>query len=129
MSPNTQLQSVAAFMPQSSSILFGSRIEPWFTESLRRIKPNEPLNSVAEHQTCLSKVLSLPNTIWILVSLMRKGPNFESNPEFYLINIEANVVFVDIPCDEIIFKLTSNIIDALIKYYQDVYCVDAEEKK
>ncbi|ELQ44051.1 hypothetical protein OOU_Y34scaffold00105g3, partial [Pyricularia oryzae Y34] len=138
MPPNTQLQSVAAFTPQPSSmtVVLGSRIEPWLTESLRRIKPNEPLNSVAEHQTCLSKVLSSPNAIWILASLMRKGSKSESDPEFYLVDIEANVVdieanvvLVDIPCDEVVFKLTSNTTDALIKYYQDVYCVDAEEKE
>ncbi|TLD03365.1 uncharacterized protein PgNI_12247 [Pyricularia grisea] len=131
MPPNTQLQSVAAFTPQPSSmtVVLGSRIEPWLTESLRRIKPNEPLNSVAEHQTCLSKVLSSPNTIWILASLMREGSKSESDPEFYLVDIEANIVLVDIPCDEVVFKLTSNTTDALIKYYQDVYCVDAEEKE
>ncbi|KAI6625818.1 hypothetical protein MCOR14_009007 [Pyricularia oryzae] len=131
MPPNTQLQSVAAFTPQPSSmtVVLGSRIEPWLTELLRRIKPNEPLNSVAEHQTCLSKVLSSPNTIWILASLMRKGSKSESDPEFYLVDIEANVVLVDIPCDEVVFKLTSNTTYTLIKYYQDVYCVDAEEKE
>ncbi|KAI6479812.1 hypothetical protein MCOR11_011738 [Pyricularia oryzae] len=131
MPPNTQLQSVAAFTPQPSSmtVVLGSRIEPWLTESLRRIKPNEPLNSVAEHQTCLSKVLSSPNTIWILASLMREGSKSESDPEFYLVDIETNIVLVDIPCDEVVFKLTSNTTDALIKYYQDVYCVDAKEKE
>ncbi|TLS20691.1 uncharacterized protein PpBr36_11039 [Pyricularia pennisetigena] len=130
MLPNTQLQSVAAFTPQPSSmtIVLGSRIKPWLAESLRRIRPNEPLNSVAEHQTCLSKVLSSPNTIWILASLMREGPK-DSDPGFYLVNIEANVVLVDLPCDGVIFKLTSNTTDALIEYYQDVYCVDAEEKE
>ncbi|KAH9427511.1 hypothetical protein MCOR02_012142 [Pyricularia oryzae] len=60
---------------------------------------------------------------------MRKGPKSESDPEFYLVDIEANIVLVDIPCDEVVFKLTSNTTDALIKYYQDVYCVDAEAKE
>ncbi|QBZ56782.1 hypothetical protein PoMZ_01698 [Pyricularia oryzae] len=60
---------------------------------------------------------------------MRKGLKSESDPEFYFINIEANVVFIDIPCNKVIFKLTSNIIDTLIKYYQDVYYINAEEKE
>lgn len=48
---------------------------------------------------------------------MRKGPKSESDPEFYFVDIEANIVFVDIPCDEVAFKLTLNTTDALIKYY------------
>lgn len=51
MPPNTQLQSVAVFTPQLSSmtIVLGSKIEPWLTKLLKRIKPNKPLNNVAEH--------------------------------------------------------------------------------
>ncbi|TLS20598.1 uncharacterized protein PpBr36_11108 [Pyricularia pennisetigena] len=119
MPPNTQPQFIVAFTPQPSSIIivFGSRIEPWLTKSLKRIEPNKPLNSVAEHQTCFSKILLSPNTIWILASLMRKGLKSESDPEFYFVNIKANVIFIDILCDKIIFKLISNTINALIKYY------------
>ncbi|TLS20584.1 uncharacterized protein PpBr36_11297 [Pyricularia pennisetigena] len=130
MPPNIQFQSVAAFTPQPSSIIvvLGSRIESWLTKSLKRIKPNKPLNSLAEHQIYLSKVLLSPNTIWILASLMRKGSKSESDPELYHVNIEANIVLIDIPCDKIVLKLTSNITNALIKYYQDVYYIKTEEK-
>ncbi|TLD03144.1 uncharacterized protein PgNI_12526 [Pyricularia grisea] len=120
------LQSAAAQKPQPSSYF-----EPWLTEILRRIETNEPLDSVSEHQMCLGKALSSPKAIWLLASLMRKTPKSEVDRGFYyqLVDIEANIVLVDIPCNEVVFKLTLNTIETLIKYYHDVYRIDAEGKE
>ncbi|KAI6342794.1 hypothetical protein MCOR25_011157 [Pyricularia grisea] len=127
------LQSAAAQKPQPSSVtvILGSKVEPWLTEILRRIETNEPLDSVSEHQMCLGKALSSPKAIWLLASLMRKTPKSEVDRGFYyqLVDIEANIVLVDIPCNEVVFKLTLNTIETLIKYYHDVYRIDAEGKE
>ncbi|KAL5894993.1 hypothetical protein ACKVWC_000214 [Pyricularia oryzae] len=127
------LQFAAAQKPQPSSVTvtLGSKVEPWLTEILTRIETNEPLDSVSEHQMCLGKALSSPNAIWLLASLMLKTPKSEVDRGFYyqLVVIEANIVLVDIPCNKVVFKLTLNTIETLIKYYHDVYCVDDEGKE
>ncbi|TLS20754.1 uncharacterized protein PpBr36_11003 [Pyricularia pennisetigena] len=132
MSPQILLQS-AAFAPQPSSVTVtvGSRVEPWLAQLLRRTKDNDSLDSVSDHQTCLSKALSSPNAIWTLASLIREHSKSEPNPEYFyqVVDIEAVIVLVDIPCDEVVFDLTSKTIEALISYYQDTYYVDAEEKE
>lgn len=118
------LQSAAAQKPRPSSVTvtLGSKVEPWLTEISRRIEINEPLDSVSEHQMCLGKALSSPNAIWLLASLMLKTPKSEVDRGFYY-------QLVDIPCNKVVFKLTLNTIETLIKYYHDVYCVDDEGKE
>jgi len=79
--------SAAAFAPRASSVnvVLGSKVEPWLTQTLKRInRTKRPLNSVCQHQRCLTETLS-PHAIWTLASLMLpKAPDSElrkdSNP-------------------------------------------------
>lgn len=133
--------SAAAFAPRASSVnvVLGSKVEPWLTQTLKRInRIKRPLNSVPQHQRCLTETLSSPNAIWTLTSLMLpKAPESElkkdSNPlieaifNFQLIHIEAYVVHVDMVLrNEVAFKLTSDTIEALIEYHKDIHCVNTK---
>lgn len=107
------------------------------TATLKRTnKVKRPLNSVAQHQRCLTETLSNPNALWTLTSIMLpKSPKSElledSNPlvealfNFQLIHVEAYVVHVDMVLrNEVAYKLTPDSIEALIEYHKDVHCVD-----
>ncbi|KAI1180373.1 hypothetical protein F4777DRAFT_312816 [Nemania sp. FL0916] len=141
MPPQLLPASAAAFAPRASSVnvVLGSKVEPWLTQTLKRInKVKRPLNSVPQHQRCLTETLSSPNAIWTLASLMLpKHPNAElrrdsdplveaiSNYEF--IHAEAYIVHVDMVLrNEVAFKLTPDTIEALIEHHKDVFCIDAK---
>src|SRR3954454_5730486 len=101
--------SAAAFAPRASSVnvVLGSRVEPWLTQTLKRInRIKRPLNSVPQHQRCLTETLSSPNAIWTLASVMLpKAPDSElrkdSTPlieaifNYQLVHLEAYIVHVD----------------------------------
>src|ERR1700759_4695451 len=131
--------SAAAFAPRASSVnvVLGSKVEPWLTQTLKRInRIKRPLNSVPQHTRCLTETLSSPNAIWSLCSIMvPKAPEAElrkdSNPlvealfNYQLIHIEAYVVHVDmVSQNEVAFKLNQETIEALIEYHKDIYSVD-----
>ncbi|KAH6654647.1 hypothetical protein BKA67DRAFT_286244 [Truncatella angustata] len=133
--------SAAAFAPRASSVnvVLGSKVEPWLTQTLKRVnKVKRPLNSVPQHQKCLTETLSSPNALWTLTSIMLpKAPESElrtdSNPlvealfNYQLLHIEAYIVHVDMVLrNEVAFKLTPDSIEALIEYHKDVHCVDAK---
>ncbi|ETS80449.1 hypothetical protein PFICI_07978 [Pestalotiopsis fici W106-1] len=133
--------SAAAFAPRASSVnvVLGSKVEPWLTQTLKRVnKVKRPLNSVPQHQRCLTDILSSPNAIWTLTSIMLpKLPEAElqtdSNPlleairNFQLLHIEAYIVHVDMVLrNEVAYKLTPDSITALIEYHKEVHCVDAK---
>jgi hypothetical protein len=133
--------SAAAFAPRASSVnvVLGSKVEPWLTQTLKRInRIKRPLNSVPQHQRCLTETLSSPNAIWTLTSMMLpKAPETElrkdANPlieaifNFQLVHIEAYIVHVDMVLrNEVAFKLTPDTIEALIEYHKDVHCVNAK---
>lgn len=139
MPPQLLPASAAAFAPRASSVnvVLSSRVEPWLTATLKRVnRVKRPLNSVAQHQRCLTETLSSPNAIWTLTSLMlSKAPESElrkdSNPlvealfNYQLIHIEAYIVHVDMVLrNEVAFKLTPDSIESLIEYHKDVHCVD-----
>lgn len=132
--------SAAAFAPRSSSVnvVLGSKVEPWLTQTLRRIiKKRRPLNNVQQHQRCLTDALSSKNAIWVLASMMLEqelGAELESDEDslmeatsdFQLVHVEAYVVHVDMVLrNEVAFKLTPASIQKLIRYHQDVHCVKA----
>ncbi|CAK7566968.1 MAG: hypothetical protein SEPTF4163_004925 [Sporothrix epigloea] len=140
MPPQLLPASAAAFAPRASSVnvVLGSKVEPWLTLTLKRInRVKRPLNSVAQHQKCLTETLSSEAAIWTLASLMvPKAPEFElcrdPNPlvealfNYRLIIVEAYIVHVDMVLrNEIAFKLTPDSIEALIQYHMNVHCVDA----
>ncbi|KAK7751500.1 hypothetical protein SLS62_006585 [Diatrype stigma] len=142
MPPQLLPASAAAFAPRASSVnvVLGSKVEPWLTQTLKRInKVKRPLNSVPQHQRCLTETLSSPNAIWTLTSLMLpNAPESElrrdSNPlveaifNYKLIHVEAYIVHVDMVLrNEVAFKLTPDSIEALIEHHKDIYCVDAKE--
>lgn len=141
MPPQLLPASAAAFAPRASSVnvVLGSKVEPWLTQTLKRInKIKRPLNSVPQHQKCLTETLSSPNAIWTLTSLMlpnapepelRKDPNplIEAIFNYKLVHIEAYIVHVDMVLrNEVAFKLTPDSIEALIEHHKDIYCVDAK---
>lgn len=141
MPPQLLPASAAAFAPRASSVnvVLGSKVEPWLTQTLKRInKVKRPLNSVPQHQRCLTETLSSPNAIWTLTSLMlpnapepelRKDPNplIEAIFNYKLVHIEAYIVHVDMVLrNEVAFKLTPDSIEALIEHHKDIYCVDAK---
>lgn len=134
--------SAAAFAPRASSVnvVLGSKVEPWLTQTLKRInRVKRPLNSIPQHQRCLTETLSNSNAIWTLTSLMLpKAPESElrrdeSNPlveaifNYQLLHIEAYIVHVDMVLrNEVAFKLTTDSIDALVEYHKEIHCVDAK---
>ncbi|UZP44115.1 hypothetical protein NXS19_011927 [Fusarium pseudograminearum] len=133
--------SAAAFAPRASvNVVLGSKIEPWLTQTLKRInRVKRPLNSVPQHQRCLTETLSSPNAIWTLTSLMLpKTPECEfkrdaANPlveaimNYELVHVEAYIVHVDMVLrNEVAFKLTKDSIEALVEYHKEIHCVDAK---
>lgn len=141
MPPQLLPASAAAFAPRASSVnvVLGSKVEPWLTQTLKRInRVKRPLNSVQQHQKCLTETLSSPNAIWCLASLMlSKAPEAElrkdSNPlvealfNYQLVHIEAYIVHVDMVLrNEVAYKLTPDTIESLIEHHKDIYCVDSK---
>jgi hypothetical protein len=139
MPPQLLPASAAAFAPRASSVnvVLSSKVEPWLTQTLKRInRIKRPLNSVPQHQKCLTETLSSPNAIWTLTSIMLpKLPEAElrkdSNPlveavfNYQLIHVEAYIVHVDMVLrNEVAFKLTPDSIEQLIEYHKDIHCVD-----
>ena len=132
--------SAAAFAPRSGpTIVLNSRVEPWLTQTLKRVnRVKRPLNSVPQHHRCLNELLSGDNAIWTLASLMlpkapdsqlRKDPNplVEAVFNYQLLHVEAYVVHVDMVSQhEVAFKLTPESIDALVEYHRDIYSVDVK---
>jgi hypothetical protein len=141
MPPQLLPASAAAFAPRASSVnvVLGSKVEPWLTQTLKRInKIKRPLNSVPQHQRCLTETLSSPHAIWTLASLMLpKAPESElrkdSNPlieaifNYQLIHLEAYIVHVDMVLrNEVAYKLMPETIETLIEYHKDIHCVNAK---
>jgi len=130
--------SAAAFAPRASSVnvVLGSKVEPWLTQTLKRInRIKRPLNSVPQHQRCLTETLSSPTAIWTLASLMLpKVPEAEmpSDPNEAMFNhqfihVEAYIVHVDMVLrNEVAYKLTTDSIEALTEYHKEIHCVDAK---
>ncbi|RWA13850.1 hypothetical protein EKO27_g1236 [Xylaria grammica] len=141
MPPQLLPASAAAFAPRASSVnvVLGSKVESWLTQTLKRInRVKRPLNSVPQHQRCLTETLSSPNAIWTLASLMLpKHPDPELCKEsntvveavrsYEFIFLEAYIVHVDMVLrNEVAFKLTPDTIETLIDHHKDVFCVDAK---
>ncbi len=141
MPPQLLPASAAAFAPRASSVnvVLGSKVEPWLTQTLKRInKIKRPLNSVPQHQRCLTETLSSPNAIWTLASLivpkapeadLRKDANplIEAVYNYQMIFLEAYIVHVDMVLrNEVAYKLTPETIEALIDYHKDIHCVDSK---
>ncbi|CAM1505630.1 Fc.00g112670.m01.CDS01 [Cosmosporella sp. VM-42] len=134
--------SAAAFAPRASSVnvVLGNKIEPWLTQTLKRInRVKRPLNSVPQHQRCLTETLSSPNAIWTLTSIMLPktpeadfkrdphNPLVEAITNYQLVHVEAYIVHVDMVLrHEVAYKLTADTIEALIEYHKEVHCVDAK---
>lgn len=141
MPPQLLPASAAAFAPRAASVnvVLGSEKPTWLTQTLKRVnRVKRPLNSVMQHQRCLTELLSHENAIWTLTSIMLpKGPESglrqDENPlvealfNYQLLHIEAYIVHVDMVLrNEVAFKLTKESIEALIEYHKDIYCVDAK---
>lgn len=130
--------SAAAFAPRASSVnvVLGSKVEPWLTQTLKRInRVKRPLNSVPQHQRCLTETLSSTNAIWTLASIMLpKCPEADMPQDLHeqyfshqLIHVEAYIVHVDMVLrNEVAYKLTTDTIDALVDYHEKIHCVDAK---
>ncbi|KAM6506859.1 hypothetical protein FALCPG4_018243 [Fusarium falciforme] len=112
--------SAAAFAPRALS---------------RMNQVERPLNSVPEHQRCLTETLPSPNATWTLTSIMlpktpeadfkrdANNPFVEASMNYELVHIEG---YVDIVFrNEVAYKLTKKAIDTLIEHHKEVYCVDA----
>ncbi|KAK1975293.1 hypothetical protein LZ30DRAFT_605967 [Colletotrichum cereale] len=133
----------AAYATRASSLIvkLGHTVEPWLTQVLRGVNGNtRPLESVLQHQRCLIKILSAPQSIWTLACIMvsrspeselRQGSNqlVEASYDFQIIHIEAYIICVDMVLqNEVVFKLTTESIDAIVEYHQKVHCVDNRTK-
>jgi hypothetical protein len=134
--------SAAAFAPQASSVsvVLGSKVEPWLTQTLKRINrvKQRRLDSAPQHQRYLTETLSSPNAIWTLTSIMlpktpeadfkrdANNPFVEAIMNYKIIHIEGYVVHIDmILRHEVTYKLTKDTIDTLIEHHKEVYCVEA----
>ncbi|KAL5344393.1 hypothetical protein ACLOAV_010653 [Pseudogymnoascus australis] len=138
MPPQLLPATAAPFVRRASvNVVLGSKVDPWLTETLKRInRIKRPLNSVPQHQICLTETLSSTNAIWTLTSIMLpKAPDSElrkdSNPlieaifNSQLVHIEAYIVHVDMVLrNEVAFKLTPDSIEALIDYHKKIHCAD-----
>lgn len=139
MPPQLLPASAAAFAPRANTVnvVLSSKVEPWLTQTLKRInRIKRPLNSVPQHQRCLTETLSSSTAIWTLTSLMLpKAPDSElrkdSNPliealfNYQILHVEAYIVHVDMVLrNEVAFKLTPDSIESLIEYHKDIHCVD-----
>ncbi|KAG9232557.1 hypothetical protein BJ875DRAFT_74468 [Amylocarpus encephaloides] len=139
MPPQLLPASAAAFAPRATSVnvVLSSKVEPWLTQTLKRInRVKRPLNSVPQHQRCLTETLSSPSAIWTLTSIMlqklpeaelRKDPNplVEALFNYQLVHVEAYIVHVDMVLrNEVAYKLTPDSIESLIEYHKEVHCVD-----
>ncbi|TWU71718.1 hypothetical protein ED733_001405 [Metarhizium rileyi] len=135
--------SAAAFAPRASSVdvVLGSKVEPWLTQILKRVnrkrvnRDTGRIKNVPQHQRCLVEILSSPNAIWTLASLMLpKFPEAEMPQEplqklfsYQLVHVEAYVVHVDMVLrNEVAYKLTDGTIDALVEYHEKIHSVDAK---
>lgn len=130
--------SAAAFAPRSApTVVLGTKVEPWLTQSLKRInRIKRPLNSSRQHERCLKETLAGPKALWTLAYLMLpKAPHsnltrsedalVEATSNYQLINVQAYVVHIDMVSEqEVSFKLLPETIDALIAYHKEIYCVD-----
>lgn len=142
MPPQLLPASAAAFAPRASSVnvvLGSGKPEQWLTQTLKRVnRVKRPLNSVMQHQRCLTELLSSENAIWTLTSLMlskapeselRQDPNplVEALFNYQLIHVEAYVVHVDMVLrNEVGFKLSKDTIESLIEYHKEVHLVDTK---
>ncbi|TVY84350.1 hypothetical protein LSUE1_G002874 [Lachnellula suecica] len=139
MPPQLLPASAAAFAPRATSVnvVLSSKVEPWLTQTLKRInRVKRPLNSVPQHQRCLTETLSSSTAIWTLTSIMlpklpdaelRKDENplIEALFNYQLLHVEAYIVHVDMVLrNEVAFKLTPDSIETLIEYHKDIHCVD-----
>lgn len=86
----------------------------------------------------LSAALASIFQTWTLTSLMlpmapdaklqkNSNPQTEAPLNYQLIHIEAYIVYLDFPLEQVTFKLTSHSVDALINYYEEVHCMDILE--
>ncbi|KAJ4177919.1 hypothetical protein NW767_014779 [Fusarium falciforme] len=141
--------SAAPFAPRASSVsvVLGSKVEPWLTQTLKRINRAEQrrhnqvkqrrLNSVPQHQGYLTETLSSPNAIWTLTSIMlpkspeadfkrdANNPLVEAIMNHEIIHIEGYVVCIDMVLrNKVTYRLTKDTIDILIEHHREVYCVD-----
>ena len=130
--------SAAAFAPRSTcNVVLGAKSEPWLTARIKAVnKVKRPLNSVMQVTRCLTELLSSPNAIWSLCSLMApklpeselrkdENPLVEALFNFQLVHIEAYVVHVDmVSQNEVAFKLTQDTIDSLIEHHKEVWSID-----
>ncbi|KAJ3454883.1 hypothetical protein MRS44_013483 [Fusarium solani] len=132
--------SAAAFAPQASSVnvVLGSKVEPWLTQTLKRINrvKQRRFNSVPQHERFLTETLSSPNAIWTLASIMLPSTpeaDFKGDANnlfagaimnYKIIHIEGYVVCVDMVLrNEVIYKLTKDTINTLIEHHKEVCCV------
>lgn len=127
--------SAAAFAPRPSSVnvVLGSKVEPWLTQTLKRINHvKRPLKSVPHQQKFLAEILANNDAIWTLASvILPKSPKADMPTDYaenlfahQFVHVEAYIVYVH--RDEIAFKLTKGTIDALVKYHKEIHCVDAK---
>ncbi|KKF95400.1 hypothetical protein CFO_g2260 [Ceratocystis platani] len=141
MPPQLLPASAAAFAPRASSVnvVLGSRVEPWLTQTLKRInKVKRPLNSVQQHQRCLTETLSSPNATWTLCSLLLTkatgvelqhgdDPIADAMANYSMVHVEAYIVHIDMVLrNEVAFKLTPGTIKILVDHHTNVYCADAK---
>ncbi|RSL80045.1 hypothetical protein BHE90_016703 [Fusarium euwallaceae] len=142
MTPPLLPASAAPFAPRTSSVsvVLGSKVEPWLTQTLKRISrvKQRRLNSAPQHQRYLTETLSSPNAIWTLASIMlpkspepdfkrdANNPLVEAMMNYEILHIEGYVVHIDMVLrNEVAYKLTKDTINTLIEHHKEVYCVGA----
>ncbi|KAF4464578.1 hypothetical protein FALBO_8588 [Fusarium albosuccineum] len=133
-------QPVDPSAPWSSvKVILGSKTKPWFTKALKPVSQDKhPLNNVDRQQRCLLALLSLRTAIWTLASIMlpnRPEADFSRDPSnplveaitnYELFHIEAYPFHIDMALsNKVAFKPTKDTIDSLVKFHEEVHCVDA----
>jgi len=144
MPPVLLPRSAAAYAPRSKpTVVLPTRTEPWVKETLKRVSrgtKHKPLNSAPQQQDRLETLLAGDNAIWSLAAFVipktpeaemtrKENPLVEAVWNCQMVHVEAYVVHIDMVAQhEVAFKLTSETITTLIKYYKDVYLVDEVAK-
>ncbi|RSL79024.1 hypothetical protein CEP52_017574 [Fusarium oligoseptatum] len=139
MTPPLLPASAAPFAPRASSRIRQEERRRYNQEEQRRQKrvKKRLLNNVLQHQRYLTEILSSPNAIWTLASIMlpktpeadfereAHNPLVEAVMKYETIQIEGYVVCVDMALrNEVTYKLTNDTIGTLIEHHKEIYHVE-----
>ena len=120
-----------------TNVELGPKVPQWLRKALNRVKqPGLDLSTVSKKREYLANLLSSEHAIWTLCSFnlakepdeKLRGMNTLLVEAFRMVHINAYVVDVGISSKKgnMIFKLDTETIEALVKFHKDVHLVNYE---